>query len=83
MMRDFSGFLRGIDEAERPAEVIVKTRGRKVLGRRIQTSRGGPNAPKYQPCPECRRGSRRTIKSGGMAYYRCPKHGEFPVRLRR
>lgn len=82
-MRYIGNLLRRIDEGKQPpAEVMVKARGTKVPGRPIETSRGGLNAPKYQPCPMCRRGSRRTMKSGSLAYYRCANHGEFPVRLR-
>lgn len=48
--------------------------------RLVRTSRGGPNMPKYQPCPECRQGSKRHYKTHGGAYYLCGKHGEFFVK---
>ena len=48
--------------------------------RYVQTSRGGHNMPKYQPCPECYRGSHRDHKIDTGAIYRCGNHGEFLVK---
>ena len=45
--------------------------------------RGGyvlPNMPKYQPCPQCRKGSKRDSKTLGDANYVCRRHGEFFVK---
>ena len=39
-----------------------------------------PNMPKWQPCPECNRGSRRASKTLGGARYNCSIHGIFFVR---
>jgi len=63
----------------------------KILGRKIQqrqakrgspvdTSKGGPNMPRRQPCPTCHRPSKRTKKTAGGARYKCPTHGDFFVR---
>lgn len=38
------------------------------------------NMPKYQPCPECGKPSKRVSKTLGGANYRCPTDGEFFVR---
>ncbi len=46
----------------------------------VDTNRGGHNMPKYQPCPECNRGSRRTIKVDTGAMYKCSNHDEFLVK---
>jgi hypothetical protein len=35
--------------------------------------------PRYQPCPECKKGSRRVRKALGGANYHCPNHGDFFV----
>ena len=39
-----------------------------------------PNAPKYQPCPQCHKQSKREEKLMGGANYRCIKHGVFFVK---
>lgn len=38
------------------------------------------NMPRYQPCPDCNSGSRRTERSGVGATYRCVTHGNFIVK---
>ena len=44
------------------------------------TSRGGPNMPKYQPCPECGKGAKRVSKTMGGANYQHGNHMSFFVR---
>lgn len=46
----------------------------------VNTSRGGLNRPKYQPCPQCHAGSKRVEKTMGGARYQCRKHGTFLIR---
>jgi len=79
-------FKRGIPETE-PTPHVNKALERK-LAKRIQkravktvdTRQGGPNMPKSQPCPRCRRRSKRVEKTEGGANYKCPKYGKFFVR---
>lgn len=55
----------------------------KRIVRLKNTSRGGPNMPKYQRCPECSGLAKRTVKVEVGAYYHCrknPEHGESFVR---
>jgi len=47
--------------------------------RRLITSLGGPNMPKRQPCPDCRRWVKRDSKTAEGAYYLCPVDGLFFV----
>lgn len=35
--------------------------------------------PAWQPCPVCRRRSRRETRASGGGDYRCPNHGSFFV----
>ena len=49
--------------------------------RMVNTSRGGIDMPRRQPCPECHSWVRRTEKLAGGANYLCSKHGEFFVRV--
>jgi len=53
------------------------------MGKPVDTSKGGPNMPKYQPCHLCSRGAKRSRKTMGGAQYRCPVHGEFFIRAPR
>ena len=47
----------------------------KRLARVVRTSRGGPNMPKYQPCPRCHGGAKRREKMGELgANYFCRRH---------
>ena len=39
--------------------------------RLIRTSRGGPNMPKYQPCPVCHARAKRKFKTELGANYAC------------
>jgi hypothetical protein len=39
-----------------------------------------PNMPKRQPCPVCKKPSKRGSKTLGGANYICPKHGPFFVK---
>ena len=46
-----------------------------------QRTRGGPNMPKKQPCPKCRRQCRRGVKTKDGANYYCKKcNYHFSVR---
>jgi hypothetical protein len=47
----------------------------------IDTSYGGLNMPKRQPCPMCGKNCKRVMKTLGGAKYHCPKpdHGDFLV----
>ena len=38
-----------------------------------RSARGGPNMPKRQPCPECRRQCPRGLKTKDVATYYCKK----------
>lgn len=49
-------------------------------GKPVDTRQGGPNMPRYQPCPKCRRQSKRMEKTAGGANYNCRIHGKFFVR---
>gem|GEM_PF-3888603 len=42
-------------------------------GQFVTTGRGGPNMPRYQPCPDCGRWVRRQNKTGAGADYYCTK----------
>ncbi|MBA7642564.1 hypothetical protein ES703_50259 [subsurface metagenome] len=84
-----------IEELETPAESVKELEVQPLPGRKpprkwwefpvrlVRTSRGGPNMPKYQPCPQCRARSKRQSKTLGGANYRCVKHGVFFVKLAR
>ena len=61
----------------------IKKRQAGEQGLPIATSRGGPNMPVFQPCPECHASSQRLMKTEGGAYYRCRTHGEFFVKRSR
>ena len=39
-----------------------------------------PDMPKYQPCPQCGKQSRRDSKTLGGANYVCRRHGKFFVK---
>lgn len=41
-----------------------------------------PNAPKYQPCDNCGKWSKRVKKLSAGAIYKCVHHGEFLERKR-
>ncbi len=43
------------------------------------TSRGGLNMPRYQPCPECRAGAKRQFKTEFGANYLCKCGDSFVV----
>ena len=70
------------EPAPAPPAAEEKKPGKKkgLLHRTVNTSRGGPNMPKYQPCPDCGKWSKRESKTMGGAYYRCVNHGQFFVR---
>jgi hypothetical protein len=55
---------------------------RQAKGKTIDTHQGGPNMPRYQPCPSCGKGSKRIRKTEGGANYQCPIHGTFFVRAK-
>lgn len=57
-----------------------KLKAKLPSARWIMTPRGGINMPKYQPCPECGKGSRRNRKVETGAIYSCCNHGEFLVK---
>jgi len=44
-----------------------------VEGRVTTTNRGGPNMPRYQPCPDCGRWVRRQHKTAAGADYYCKR----------
>jgi hypothetical protein len=76
------------EEAEpAPGELteLDKKLGQKIqrrqekMGKRVNTSAGGPNMPRYQFCT-CGQRGKRTRKTMGGAYYRCRIHGEFFIR---
>ena len=48
-------------------------------GRHVSTRGGGPNMPKHQPCPLCRRMVKRVRKTISGAHYYCKrcKNGAF------
>lgn len=68
----------------------ARPRKERRLFRFINTSRGGPNAPKFQPCPGVTRAGlphgkmcKRTLKTAHTARYHCPVHDlTFIVSLR-
>lgn len=47
--------------------------------RLTDTSRGGLNMPKYQPCPKCRAGAKRRFKTDFGANYSCRCGNSFAV----
>ena len=55
---------------------------RAKMGKPVDTSKGGPNMPRWQFC-NCGRRAKRTRKTMGGAYYRCLVHSEFFVRAPR
>ena len=61
---------------------IQKKRDREV-GRAVDTRQGGPNMPKYQPCPRGHGGKKRKQKTIGGAYYLCERCGDYFVRAQR
>jgi hypothetical protein len=72
-------------KAEEPQVVKRKTWLQKMLDRfptfrLIDTSRGGLNMPKRQPCPDCHKWCQRRQKTMGGARYGCSVHGDFFVR---
>lgn len=67
-------------EGEEKIEVAPKRRARAMplwksrrIFRVVSTSRGGPNMPKSQPCPQCGKWGQRDRKTMGGAYYRCSR----------
>jgi len=60
---------------------VIATATRPRRSRLIRQSL--PDMPKYQPCPECHKGSKRDRKTLTGAFYKCPNHGEFLVVGRR
>ena len=65
---------------KQPPYKLQKKRSQKVLERTIVTSRGGPNAPKKQPCPLGHSWKKRVGKAlGGALYYCNVCKGEFLV----
>jgi len=70
--RKYPGFKP--EQAEEPQEVKPALQ-EKRLARLVRTSRGGPNMPKYQPCPRCRGGAKRREKLGELgARYFCRRN---------
>lgn len=81
-------FKRGaVKEAETEPERIPIKEGEvepkrnlvKEKPRAFRRSRGGRDMPRYQPCPQCGKGSKRQVKTLTGAKYRCINHGEFLV----
>ncbi|MDO9579947.1 MAG: hypothetical protein Q7J06_05195 [Bacteroidales bacterium] len=70
-------------KAEEPAVAAEEKKPEEkkgLLHRTVNTSRGGPNMPKRQRCPDCGKWSKRESKTMGGANYRCVNHGQFFVR---
>ena len=66
--------------AEAPVAAARERRPKvKEQVRRMSTALGGPNMPKRQPCPDCRRWVKRDSKTAEGAYYLCPVDGLFFV----
>lgn len=59
---------RNIELEKKLARDIQKNQGKGV-----DTRRGGPNMPKYQPCDICNRGAKRVQKTLTGAKYHCKK----------
>jgi len=68
--------------AAKPKTWLEKMREKFPHFRFVDTSLGGPNMPKYQPCPSpaCGVNRKRVSKTEGGANYRCVNHGDFFVR---
>jgi len=60
---------RGIKVPEGSEGEKQKPKNKKEQGRIILTSRGGPNMPKFQHCPQCGASAKRKNKTVGGAYY--------------
>ena len=77
-----------VEEAPPAAAEEKKPEKKKRPAYRVaNTSRGGPNMPKYQPCPErgkgghvCGKGAKRISKTMGGANYQHGNHQSFFVR---
>ncbi|MBA7539242.1 hypothetical protein ES705_31521 [subsurface metagenome] len=73
----FKPRLRKVESLAELSELAEKPVLReKRLARLVRTSRGGPNMPKYQPCPQCHGGAKRREKSDTLsgALYFCRRH---------
>ena len=66
-----------VEDADRAGNIVGAD------GKYVSTRRGGPNMPKRQPCPLCRRMAKRVRKTVGGGHYYCRrcKSGAF-VRAR-
>ena len=77
----------GVAAAAAAAEEKKHEKKKRPAYRMANTSRGGPNMPKYQPCPErgkgghvCGKGAKRISKTMGGANYQHGNHQSFFVR---
>ena len=68
------------EEKPKPKTWLEKMREKFPHFSFVDTSLGGPNMPKYQPCPNGDRDCKRINKTEGGARYRCVNHGVFFVR---
>jgi len=75
----FKRLLVPVPVKESKVEPERKPIKEKHQARLIRTSRGGLDMPRYQPCPECGKGSKRQVKTLSGAKYRCINHREFLV----
>jgi hypothetical protein len=83
---------REAEEEDEPGVLteLDKRLGKEILERqarrKVDTRHGGPNMPRSQPCPVCRRKSKRVGKIDEDhyrgAYYMCPNHDKFFVSAR-
>jgi len=70
---------KSVEQPRRPRNSNLRTWLRERLFSTGNTSRGGPDMPKYQPCPQCHSGSKRQDKTITGAFYNCRTHGRFLV----
>ena len=76
------GGYTGVGVAVAAAAAAAKERRpkEKKLVRRRSTALGGPNMPKYQPCPDCGKWAKRVSKTMNGANYQHGNHQSFFVR---
>jgi hypothetical protein len=68
-------------QVDKALERKLAKRIQKRAVKAVNTRQGGPNMPKSQLCPRCRRRSKRVQKMAEGANYKCPEHGKFFVRV--
>lgn len=68
-----------VEQPRRPRNINLRPWLRERLFSAVNTSRGGPDMPKYQSCPQCHSGSKRRDKTITGAFYGCRNHGRFLV----